>query len=399
MSLILGLSPACARTRTRTCCAQAPSIAVAECVGPARHGRRRSGSCRPDRAALHYPVAVTATVTFADPDLADALRPGRDRRRPRPPRRARPRSSVGERLQIDGVTDAGDPLPLVVAERVTKLGTDALPAAKPFVAGPHAPVSRRRRAARRRRRHPARRAPTRPAISSPSSSRSTARRSALTVAGHWQQPLPQALVNAQVRVTGVLARLIQPEPQTRGLHLLVPDRDAITVTKPARPDPFETFAPSTGPLEHLTPAAGAAPDPRPRLRHARHRRRTCSSKATAARSASISTAGQDVPKIGTEIEASGFLAPGDTPALRYALAARHRRAAAQPEAVARPVAHLLRDDAAGRLTRTVGLRRREPREGPGAAPHARRRRHRADGHRAARSRDGRSRSLPAAASS
>ena len=130
----------------------------------------------------------------------------------------------------------------------------------------------------------------------------------LTVAGHWRQPLPQGLVNAQVRVTGVLGRLVQTEPQTRVLHLLVPDRDAITVIKPAHPEPFDSFAPSAGALEHLTPAVAPY---RVRIR----------GFVTLATGAYVFLEGdrgafrvdldpgQDVPRIGTEIEASGFLAP------------------------------------------------------------------------------------------
>ena len=53
------------------------------------------------------------------------------------------------------------------------------------------------------------------------------------------------------------------------------------------------------------------------------------------------------------MEASGFIAPGDTPALRYAMVRATGAPPRQPEAVARPAAHLLRDDAAGHLTRTA----------------------------------------------
>ena len=111
--------------------AQAPSspspnaLNLLETVGAIRH-------VRPDRAALHYPVAVSATVTFVDPiwrtlyvqDATGGVLVRVD---------GAADVRVGDRLQIDGVTDAGDPLPLVVAERVTKLGTGALPDAIPFL--------------------------------------------------------------------------------------------------------------------------------------------------------------------------------------------------------------------------------------------------------------------------
>ena len=107
---------------------------------------------------------------------------------------------------------------------------------------------------------------------------------------------------------------MQPEPQTRSLRLLVPDRGAIAVTRPAH-RPFDTFAPTAGPLEHLTPAVAPS---RVRVR----------GFVTLATSAYVFLEGdrgafrvdldpgQEVPRVGTEIEASGFLAPGDTPALR-----------------------------------------------------------------------------------
>ena len=56
-----------------------------------------------------------------------------------------------------------------------------------------------------------------------------------------------------------------------------------------------------------------------------------------------------------EVEASGFVKPGDTPALRYALLRATGAPPRQVEAVARPLAQLLRDDAAGRLTRTAAF--------------------------------------------
>ncbi len=300
--------------------------------------------------ALHYPVAITATVTFADPIwrtiyAQDAT--GGVLIRLDTPADLR----VGERLQIDGITDAGDPLPLVIARRVTRLGTDSLPLPKPFVASralQHLDDADRMDVAG-----------VIQHVDTDAPGHLVAEFVAfdgtpfhVTVAGHWQQPLPKALVNAQVRVSGVLARLIQTEPQTRVLHLLVPDGDAIAVTRPAHSDPFDNFAPSTGPLEHLTPALA------PHRVHVR-------GFVTFANDAHVFlegdhgafridlTAGDEVPTVGAEIEASGFIAPGHTPALRYAIVRATGAPPRQPEAVARPAALLLRDDAAGRLTRTA----------------------------------------------
>ncbi|MEO5821685.1 MAG: ATP-binding protein [Vicinamibacteraceae bacterium] len=307
---------------------------------------------RPDKAGLHYPVAVRATVTFVDPiwrtiyvqDATGGVLVRHDNAAD---------VRVGDRLQIDGVTDAGDPLPIVVAEHVTKLGTDTLPDALPFQ--PSRTLQYLDDAERIKVAGVIQR------VGTDTPGHVVAELVAfdgsafhLTIAGHGQQPLPETLINAEVTVTGVLARLILPEPQTRTLHLLVPHRDAITVTRPPAPDPFETFAPSAGPLEHRTPAVTPY-----RLR--------ARGVVTFATSTQVFLegdrgafrvdldAGQDVPKVGTEIEAAGFVAPGDTPALRYALL---RATGAPPrvqEAVSRPLSHLLRDDAAGRLTRTAAF--------------------------------------------
>jgi len=309
---------------------------------------------RPDRVASHYPVTITATITFADPiwrtiyaqdatgGVLVRLDGAADLR-------------VGERLRIDGITDAGDPLPLVIAQRVTRLGTDGLPLAKLFVASralQHLDDADRMEVTGVIQ-HVGTDAPGHLVAELVAFDGTPFH---VTVAGRWPHPLPTALVNAQVRVSGVLARLIETDAQTRGLHLLVPDRDAIAVTTPAHPDPFDNFAPSAAPLEHLTPALA------PHRVHVR-------GFVTFATDAHVflegergafridltagEDAGSDVPKVGAEMEASGFIAPGDTPALRYAMIRATGAPPRQPEAVARPAAHLLRDDAAGHLTRTA----------------------------------------------
>src|SRR5688500_6695658 len=70
---------------------------------------------RPERASLRYPVAFTATVTFADPIwrtlyLQDASGGVLVRQAPVDLR-------VGDRVRLEGVTTQSDPLPIVVAER------------------------------------------------------------------------------------------------------------------------------------------------------------------------------------------------------------------------------------------------------------------------------------------
>jgi PAS domain S-box-containing protein len=261
--------------------------------------------------------------------------------------------SLGDRLQVTGVTEAGDPLPIVVADGIVKLGTDTLPEAVPFV------PARALQYVDDAQRVDIAGVIQRVDVDTPGhlvaelvAFDGTPFR--LTVAGYWQGPLPQTLVNAEVRATGVLARVVLPEPQMRTLHLLVPHRGAIAVTRPPRSDPFEVFGPNAGPLEHRTPAA------------APHRVRA-RGYVTFSTSTHVFLEGergayrvdldpgQDVPAVGMEIDASGFVKPGDTPALRYALLRATGAPSRQLEAVARPLAQLLRDDAAGRLTRTTAF--------------------------------------------
>ena len=303
----------------------------------------------PDKAPLHYPVAVTATVTFADPiwrtvyvqDATGGILVRVD---------GSTEVHVGDRLQITGHTDGGAPLPIVVAQHVLTLGTDAPPLSKPFVAVrsfQYLDDAERLDVTGVIQR-----------VGTDTPGHLVAELVALdgtpmhlTVAGRWQQPLPQALINNKVRVTGVLARLILPDQQTRTLHLLVPDRDAIVVITAAQTDAFDTFGPRTGSSEHLGPAMAPF---RVRARGSVTFATTTHLFLEGDRGAFRIDleAGQDVPTVGTEVEAAGFVHASDTPALHYALV---RATGAPPrvvDAVAKPAAQLLRDDAAGRLTRT-----------------------------------------------
>ena len=175
----------------------------------------------------------------------------------------------------------------------------------------------------------------------------------LTVAGHWQQPLPQALVNAQVRVTGVLARLVLPEPQTRGA---APARAAAATRSRSsagrRPIRSTAFALDAGSLEHLTPAVAPY---RVRIRGfvtLQRRARTSSSRATAAPSASISTPARTSPASARRSTPAGSSRPATRRRSAAPCCEPPARRRALQDAVTRPLAHLLRDDAAGRLTRT-----------------------------------------------
>jgi PAS domain S-box-containing protein len=304
----------------------------------------------PSKVGLHHPVALNATVTFVDPIwrtlyVQDAT--GGILVRLDTPIEVR----VGERLQIDGITDNGDPLPLIVAQHVTRLGTDPLPTAKPFVANRalHFLDDAERIDVGGVIQHVATDTPGH-LIAELVAFDGTPFR--VTVAGRWKQPLPQGLVGAEVHATGTLARLIEPDQQLRALHLLVPAVDALTVTRAPAFDPFDVQSPNTGPLDHLTPAL--APN--------RIRVRGFVTLATPTqvfiendrRAFRVElAAGQEIPAAGTEIDASGFVLPGDTPALRHALIRATGAPSRAQTAAVKPAAHLLRDDAPGRLTKTA----------------------------------------------
>jgi PAS domain S-box-containing protein len=301
----------------------------------------------PDKAGLHYPVSLIATVTFADPiwrtvyvqdSTGGVLLRTSDEARP------------GDRVKIDGVTDSGDVLPVVVVEHLTKLGTDPLPEARPFT-----PERALRYLDDAQRvevggvvQHVSQDTPGH-LIADVVAFDGTPFR--VTVAGRWDEPLPKKLLNAEVQASGVLARLVVAEPQTRGLHLLVAGRDALRQTRPAPEDPFDAFIPSAGSLEHLAPSMAA------HLIHVR-------GFVTLSDAPHVFIEGEHggfklelaanaaPPRVGDEVDAVGYVASAGTPTLRHAVS---RATGAPPrlqEAVTRPTAHVLRDDAAGRLTRT-----------------------------------------------
>ena len=78
----------------------------------------------------------------------------------------------------------------------------------------------------------------------------------MTVADRWQQPIPTALVDARVQVTGVLARLVDTEQQSRTLHLLVASFDDVTLIEKGKLT-FEADMPNTSALDHMTPRLAA----------------------------------------------------------------------------------------------------------------------------------------------
>ena len=341
-----------------------PSLPDATAPGPPAHGRYHGlsllesvGAIRrlpPERLARHHPVRLTATVTFTDPiwrtlyvqdatggvlvrtESAPALRPG-------------------DTVRIEGTTESGDPLPVVIATRFTPIAAEPLPPARPF------DVDRAARYADDAWRievsgviqHLAKDAPGH-LIAELVAVDGTPMR--ITVADRWEAALPETLVDAEVRASGVLARQVDPEAQTRGLHLLVPSIGAIAVTKytdrvddPAMPNSaaFEHLAPSLS--LHRVQARGfvtladethvfihgergpyelrlAAPPPGP------------------------------LPVVGEEIEAAGFLVPtAGMPTLRYTTIRATGGPSRLPQAEPRDAAHLLRDGGDGRLVKVTGF--------------------------------------------
>jgi len=306
----------------------------------------------PDKAAGHYPVRLTATVTFGDPiwrtlyvqdatggivvrvEQVPALRPG-------------------DALHIEGTTDAGDLLPVVAASRITPAGATPLPPPRPF------DLDRTARYLDDGARvevtgviqH----------LDKDAAGHLTAEFVAadgvpmrVTVADRWDAALPEALVDADVRITGVLARLVDPDSQTRGLHLLVPARDAIATI--GRDDPFYRDVPNAAALEHLAPSLS------PHRIHAR-------GYVTLADASHVFIEGErgpfklrlaastpgPLPRVGEEIDAVGFLVPTAGPAtLRHAIVRATGGPSRLPDAAARAAAHLLRDGDEGRLVKVTG---------------------------------------------
>ena len=173
----------------------------------------------------------------------------------------------------------------------------------------------------------------------------------MTVADRWQQPLPATLVDARVRVTGVLARLVDTEQQSRTLHLLVASFDDVSMTRQARPT-YDAEMPNTSALDHMTPALAAhrarargvvtlADDTQIVLQGERGAFRLRVASAADAR-----------PAVGTEIEAVGFLnLASRTPTLRYAEFNATGAPSRPIEPAVKDVPALLRDGADGHLVR------------------------------------------------
>jgi PAS domain S-box-containing protein len=304
----------------------------------------------PDKVSLHYPVALTATVTFVDPIwhtlyVQDGTAGALVRARGPVPLR------LGDRVRVEGVTDPGDPLPVLVAERLTKLGEDPLPPARPFDPD---------RAARYL--DDAALVDVEAVLQYVATDDlghlvadlvtldGTPIR--LTVAGRWTRELPTHLVDAVVRVPGVLGRRADAERRSRGLHLLVPTFDALVVLERAT-SPWDRFAPTAAALEHLSPAVAA--------RRARQIGYVTLADPTQTIIEGERGAfrlrlapGEPLPSIGEEIEAAGFLDPtATTPTLRHAIvrATGSRRQAVEP--AVRDVASLLHESVDGSLTRVV----------------------------------------------
>jgi PAS domain S-box-containing protein len=301
---------------------------------------------QPEMAPLRYPVAFTATVTFADPIwrtlyLQDATGGVLVRQAPVDIR-------AGDRVRLDGVTTLGDPLPIVLAERATRVGTDALPEPRPF--DPDRTARHLDDAVRVEVtgviQHLEKDAIGHLIAELVTLDGTPIR---LSFAGPWQRELPAALLNATVRVPGVLARLVEPSQQTR-LHLLVPSVDDVAVFKKSG-FAWDVSIPNFATLEHQTPAVAPY----------RVRQRGF---VTYADSTQIVLEGErgacrvrpttpgDQPAIGAEMEALGFTDPSARmPTLRYAVVQSTGAPPRVLEPAPRDAASLLRDGSDGRLVR------------------------------------------------
>jgi PAS domain S-box-containing protein len=302
-----------------------------------------------DKVALHVPVALTATVTFVDPIwhtvyVQDAT--GGVIVRPRTP----PTLRAGDRVTITGATETGDPLPVVIADHVSVVGTAAPPLARVF---DPARTSRYLDDASRVEVVGVPQHVALDELGHLTAEFMTLDGSPLriTVANRWSKDLPATLVDATVRATGVLSRVFDTERQSRALHLLVASFDDLAVIAPAGAA-SDAFMPKTTASEHLAPTA--APH--------RARARGVVTLATAAQIAIEGERGawwirfaaptDQPPALGTEIDATGFLDPdATTPTLRYADVTATGAAVHPVEPVTRDVASLLREGADGHLAR------------------------------------------------
>ena len=302
---------------------------------------------RPEKASLRYPVAFTATVTFADPIwrtlyLQDATGGVLVRQAPADLR-------VGDRVRLEGVTTQSDPLPIVVAERAMRVGTDPLPEPRPF--DPDR-TARHLDDALRIEVNGVLQHLEKDALGHLTAEIVTFDGTPMraSLAGSWSRDLPVNLVNATVRVAGVLARLVDPAQQARGLHLLVPSIDDVTIVR--KPGfAWDTMIPNFAALEHLAPAV--APyriRQRGFVTYADASQIVLQSERGACR-LRLATPGKR-PAIGEELEAVGFTDPtARTPTLRYAMLQSTGGPPRLLDPAPRDAASLLRDGSDGHLVR------------------------------------------------
>jgi PAS domain S-box-containing protein len=311
----------------------------------------------PSHVALRYPVGLTAVVTFVDPvwrtlyvqDGTGGIAVRTD---------TLPALHPGATLRIEGTTDSGDPLPVVVASRIASLAAAPLPGPRPFDLDRAARYldDGYRVEATGVIQHLTRDAAGHLTAEFVAADGSPMR---VTIAGRWEARLPQELVDEEVRVTGVLGRLVDPESQTRGLHLLVQSMDAI-VAKHRRMATGPSDAAFSRPLVSSAALEHLAPSLLPHRLHAR-------GFVTLADDAHVFIQSEQgpfklrlaeaapLPAVGEEIDAAGFLVPtAGMATLRYTTIRATGGQSRPQDAVARDAAHLLRDGGDGRLVKVTG---------------------------------------------
>ena len=307
----------------------------------------------PEQASLRHPVALDGVVSFTDPlwgllFVRDATA-GIFVSLPEPIPLA-----AGDAVRLEGVTGPGDFAPVVIATRVVRRGHPGLPPARPLdvLQAMHGGEDSQwvettgviHRVALDREAH----------LTADLVSHGITLQ--VMFAGAWRQPLPTHLVDAEVRVSGVLGTVFNQKRQLRGLSLFVTSLDSVVIARPSVADAFDRPRSRTSDV-HRFPAA-AAPSRRLRVRGivtASESARLVIEDADGGLTIVLAEPVSPAPAIGTEVDAVGFpaLTPGSTE-LRWSQVRATGAAARPPELPVRPIAELLAQELDTRLVRVTG---------------------------------------------
>ncbi len=198
---------------------------------------------RLDAAVIGRRVSVTGVVTFFDPIWGMLFVQDADEGIFVFMRGVETRVATGDRVRIDGRADPGEFAPSITEPTITVLGRAPLPAAiRPkleILASGVLDSQWVELEATVRGIYPlneghlsftAQVGPVRLLVSLP---------------GEWRQPFPRHLVDARVRLRGVVGTIFNSNRQMMGVSLFTPSLEFVTVVSPAAADPFDAPRQST----------------------------------------------------------------------------------------------------------------------------------------------------------